>query len=243
MLILFTDFGVGSPYLGQMKAVLHQRAPGIPIIDLHADAPCFNPSAAAYLLAAYAEEFPPGSVFLCVVDPGVGDPARLGLVVQSLGRWYVGPDNGLLAVLAARNAELQAWRIDWRPARLSNTFHGRDWFAPVAARLALGKSGGLTPWPEWRSQQALPAADAATVIYQDHYGNLFTGLRFSQANPAWRLELGQTVIAYARTYSATPMGTALWYENAVGLVEIAIHQGSAAQQLGVGIGDTLRILA
>jgi len=80
MIVLFTDFGVTGPYLGQVKAVLHQGAPGVPIIDLFADAPAHDPKAAAYLLAAYTGEFPEGTVFLAVVDPGVGGTRAPGVL-------------------------------------------------------------------------------------------------------------------------------------------------------------------
>src|SRR5215510_4197892 len=90
MIVLFTDFGLHGPYTGQMKAVLHQTASGIPAIDLFADAPVGNAKASAYLLAAYAEWFPEGTAFLCVVDPGVGG-TRPPIIVEADGRWYVGP--------------------------------------------------------------------------------------------------------------------------------------------------------
>ena len=98
MIVLFTDFGLQGPYTGQMRAVLHQMVPGMPVIDLFADAPVGNPKASAYLLAAYAGWFAPGSVFLCVVDPGVGS-ARPPIIVEADGRWYVGPGNGLFELI------------------------------------------------------------------------------------------------------------------------------------------------
>jgi S-adenosylmethionine hydrolase len=105
MIVVFTDFGLQGPYTGQMKAVLHQFAPAVPTIDLFADAPVGNPKASAYLLAAYAQWFAPGNVFLCVVDPGVGG-TRPPIIVEADGRWYVGPGNG-------RSRESSA--ISWRP--------------------------------------------------------------------------------------------------------------------------------
>src|SRR5499427_3579133 len=103
MIVLFTDFGLEGPYTGQMKAVLHRMAPGIPVIDLFADAPVGNPKASAYLLAVYAEWFPVGTVFLCVVDPGVGG-TRPAVIVEADGRWYVGSGNGLFELVERRAA-------------------------------------------------------------------------------------------------------------------------------------------
>ena len=138
MIVLFTDFGLEGPYIGQMQAVLCRETPRIPVVNLCADVPCHEPRAAAYLLAAYAVEFPEGSVFLGVVDPGVGGE-RAAVVVRADGRWYVGPDNGLFNVVAMRAGAVEWWDITWRPARLSASFHGRDLFAPVAARIARGE--------------------------------------------------------------------------------------------------------
>jgi S-adenosylmethionine hydrolase len=137
MIALFTDFGLHGPYTGQMKAVLHQMAPGIPIIDLFADAPVGNPKASAYLLAAYATWFPVRTVFLCVVDPGVGG-TRPSIFLEADGRWYIGPGNGLFELIQRRAQETRSWDIDWKPKHLSASFHGRDLFAPVAAMLARG---------------------------------------------------------------------------------------------------------
>ena len=100
MIVVFTDFGLQGPYTGQMKAVLHQLAPAVPVIDLFADAPIGNPKASAYLLAAYAQWFVAGTVFLCVVDPGVGG-TRPPIILEADGRWYVGPGNGLFEWFSA----------------------------------------------------------------------------------------------------------------------------------------------
>jgi S-adenosyl-L-methionine hydrolase (adenosine-forming) len=129
------DFGLHGPYTGQMKVVLNQMAPGIPAIDLFADAPVGKPKASPYLLAVYAAWFPTNTVFLCVVDPGVGGP-RPPVIVEADGRWYVGPGNGLFEMVQRRAVDIRSWTIDWRPGRLSASFHGRDLFAPVAATLA-----------------------------------------------------------------------------------------------------------
>jgi S-adenosyl-L-methionine hydrolase (adenosine-forming) len=108
-----------------MKAVLHQMAPGMPAIDLFADAPVGNPKASAYLLAAYAEWFAAETVFLCVVDPGVGG-TRPPIILEADGRWYVGPGNGLFELVQRRAPSTRSWDIEWKPERISASFHGRD---------------------------------------------------------------------------------------------------------------------
>jgi S-adenosyl-L-methionine hydrolase (adenosine-forming) len=115
VIVLFTDFGLDGPYIGQMKAVLAQMAPGIAVIDLFADAPVGNPKASAYLLAAYASWFPAGNVFLCVVDPGVGG-TRPAIIIEAHGSWYVGPGNGLFELVQRRAGKAQGFDINWKPS-------------------------------------------------------------------------------------------------------------------------------
>ena len=242
MIVLFTDFGLAGPYTGQVKAALARRAPGVPVIDLFADAPAFDPRLAAYLLAAYAPAFEPGDVLLCVVDPGVGGD-RAPLVVEADGRRYVGPDNGLFELVLRRSGAWRCWRVDWRPAagRLSASFHGRDLFAPVAALLALGGAPpgpGAAPTrrPDWPDD--LPA-----VVYVDGYGNAMTGLRAAVLAEGAALRVGGRPLPRARTFSDLPEGGAFWYENANGLAEIAVNRGRAADLLDLRPGSPVEPVA
>jgi S-adenosylmethionine hydrolase len=236
-IVLFTDFGFSDPYVGQVKAVLHQHAPAVAVIDLHHDAPAFNVRSSAHLLASLAGAFPEGSVFLAVVDPGVGG-ARDALVVQADNRWYVGPDNGLLSVVGARALKGDGWRILWRPERLSDSFHGRDLFAPVAARLA-AENSLPRDWFEHKSALDVEfgADDLPEIIYADHYGNAWTGIRAGGIPRESLLAAGGLRLPYARVFSETAAGSAFWYENSQGLVEIAVNCDSAARKLSLGIGD------
>lgn len=240
MIVLFTDFGLSGPYVGQMKAVLLREAGTVPLIDLMADVPAFDPRAGAYLLPAYSAGFPSGCVFLCVVDPGVGSD-RPALVLRADGRWFVGPDNGLLALVARRAREAEAWRITWQPPRLSASFHGRDLFAPVAARLARGEPPPGEPiargalvghdWPD----------DLAAIVYIDSFGNAMSGLRAARLSESSLLVVRGERLHRARTFSAVAPGAAFWYENANGLAEIAVNQGRADRRLGLTVGETLEI--
>ncbi len=241
MIVLFTDFGVADPYVGQMHAVLAQAAPNIPVIDLFHAIPHFDIRAAAYLLPAYAREFPPVTVFICVVDPGVGG-ARRAVMLKADERWYVGPDNGLFHVLARRSANSECHVIRWQPQQLSASFHGRDLFAPVAARLVCGEMPdsepttlSVPPGPAWPE-------DFAAVLYVDHYGNAITGIRAASLETERSLRVGETVVKYARVFSEAPRGVAFWYENANGLVELALNQGSAAKQLNIRCGDRIILM-
>lgn len=242
MIVIATDFGCEGPYMGQMQAVLLRDAPGIPLVELFCNLPAFDIQAAAYLLAAYVGEFPQGTVFLCVVDPGVGG-ARRAAIVQADGRWYVGPDNGLFNLIAGRAQALQWWDISWRPERLSHSFHGRDLFAPVAARLARGDGvPGEAVDPQQRLLPGWPE-DLSRIVYVDHYGNLMIGLRAECLGTDAVVEAADRPLRYAPTFSAVAPGDGFWYANANGLVEIAVNQGSACTALGLKIGDEVRIVA
>lgn len=235
MIFLLTDFGAGGLYVGQVKAVLQERAPKVPVIDLLHDAPAFNIKAGAHLLAALAARLPKGSVTLAVVDPGVGGP-REPLAVLAGGRWFVGPDNGLISVAAARAKKCGAYSIGWRPQEFSASFHGRDLFAPVAAMLARGDR--RTPKLK-KAELAVSfgASDLGEVIYVDHFGNLVTGLRADSLPRNRSLVINGRAVRYARVFSEAGQGEVFWYENSLGLVEIAAHSASAAEVLGCKLGD------
>ena len=238
MIVLFTDFGLAGPYTGQMKAVLAREAPGVPVIDLFADAPQRDPRRAAYLLAAYAPWFAPGTVFLAVVDPGVGG-ARKPIIAAADGRQLVGPENGLFAIALRRTACCEVREIAWRPDALSASFHGRDLFAPVAARLARGEPVASAPMPAESALRPDWPDDLAEIVYVDAYGNAMTGLRAATLPRDARLRIGGRTIAPARTFSAVPPGTAFWYGNSCGLAEIAVNLGRADAALGLAIGSAV----
>lgn len=241
MIALFTDFGLADPYVGQLHAVLAAQAPGVAVIDLFHHVPDFDIRAGAYLLPAYTQYLPLDAIVVAVVDPGVGGTRR-AVWLRADGRTYVGPDNGLFELVARRADRLECHEITWRPPALSASFHGRDLFAPVAARLARGErpEGNATtlspppaPWPD----------DLPQVLYVDHYGNAITGLRARTfpEGPSLCLPSGSRV-PHARTFAAVPAGTPFWYENSNGLVEIAVNQGRAAEVLRLRVGDTVGIV-
>lgn len=236
MIALFTDFGGTGPYVGQMHAVLARNAPDVPVVDLFHEAPRYDIRASAYLLPAYASIFPPETVFVAVVDPGVGSDRR-PLMLLADGKWYVGPDNGIFNLVLRRARLRQAQEILWRPRAMSESFHGRDLFAPVAAMLAQG----LQPESRTVPLAPPPAADwpddLAEVIYIDRYGNGISGVRSEQISPQRLMQVHGKTLSHARVFSEVPPGQAFWYGNANGLVEIAVNRGSAQQQLGLSEGD------
>ena len=236
MILLFTDFGVTDPYIGQLHREIIKCKADIPVVDLFHNVPAFNIKAAAYLLAVYC---PPvlDSVYCCVVDPGVGGQ-RAAVAIEISGCWYVGPDNGLFEILC-RRYEARIQEITWRPETLSNSFHGRDLFAPVAARLDAGKTvdsrpGRLHRFPDWPDE-------LDEIVYVDHYGNLICGHRGDTIADEANMKCASQTIAYARTFSDLAVGGLFWYRNANGLVEIAANQRSAAELLGIGVGEAITV--
>jgi S-adenosylmethionine hydrolase len=234
MIVLLTDFGVRDPYIGQMQAAICREAPYTDVINLFPELPAFAVQESAYLLASYQEYFPENTVFLCVVDPGVGSE-REPVIIRAQDKWFVGPDNGLFDVIKMRTRLFQQWRIDYYPEHCSDSFHGRDIFAPVAAMLKRGEmpeSTLMTPtlstrdWPE----------ELQRIIYCDHYGNAMTGIRSSAVNDADRFEVSGKELGYARIF-AEAGSQPFWYRNSNGLVEFALNQGSVVSHLQLKVGD------
>ncbi|MEH6403086.1 MAG: SAM-dependent chlorinase/fluorinase [Sneathiella sp.] len=240
MIVLFTDFGVNGPYIGQMSAALRQYGFSGDVINLFADAPSFSVKASSCLISAYSVDFPKGAVFLCVVDPGVGG-TRLPIVVQSCGKWFVGPDNGIFEHMLREDDEAKAWEITWKPRTLSSSFHGRDLFAPIAAKIHAGeaksalkkiKVGALNrfDWPN----------DVSEIVYIDHYGNAITGVKAGPEIKA--IGVGAKTLPISKTFSSVPKKMPLAYGNANGLIEIAVNQGRADDYFNLSVGSSLNLV-
>ena len=239
MIVLFTDFGVDDIYVGQIHAVLAEHAPGVAVIDLLHNAPAFEVHFSARLFFALQKRFPGGTVFMTVVDPGVGGD-RAPLLLQVDDKWFVGPDNGLLTGVIRHAQHSVASEILWRPTVVSPSFHGRDIFAPVAAMLATGQAPRQRPitpkllhWPDELDQ----------VIYIDHYGNAITGRSGETVSEHQQVRVGNTRIQHARTFCENEPSQLFWYINSIGLVEIAANRASAAEILKVQVGSELTIMA
>lgn len=241
MILLFTDYSVSDPYCGLMKAAIWASVPDAAIVDILHHAPDFNILASAHLLAAMSAGFPLGSVCLAVIDPGVGSE-RAAVVMRADEKWYLGPDNGLLSVVAGRAKQVELWQIDWRPASLSLSFHGRDVFAPIAALIEKGAFPHARLSDMARLQFGLDCGDLYEVIYIDHYGNLMTGVRAAQIPRGTRFSLASCLIDFAPVFSQAVADRPFWYENSLGLVEFALNGASAAQFLGARVGAQFGIV-
>jgi S-adenosylmethionine hydrolase len=246
-----TDFGRADGYAGAMKGVVLSLAPDAVLVDISHDIPARDVAAGALTLAQAASCFPRGSIHVAVVDPGVGG-TRAEVVVAAGGAYFVGPDNGLLALAAP--PPRRAWRIEsaaFRREPASPTFHGRDVFAPAAGRLAAG-------WPAEQAGAPLddiaPAPVAASaplgddvdaqVIHVDGFGNLVTSRGAGVALPGrWRLEHdgGALELTGGRTFSDVAVGEPVLYLGSGGQIEIAVRDGSAAAVTGLARGARLRL--
>lgn len=232
---LFTDFGYSGPYVGQMTAAIMAVAQEATVINLMHDAPSMRPDLAAYLLAACFRSLPVGSVVVAVVDPGVGGE-RDALSVEAQGLTLIGPDNGLLSRIPGIDT---VQRIDWRPAVLSSSFHGRDLFAPAAAMTALGEDVPGTAMAVERMIGSDWSDDLFQLVYVDGFGNLMSGVVGENVSKNSVVHAAGREIAYAETFCRVPPGQLFWYLNSLGLVEIAANGCSAATMLPLALGDKI----
>lgn len=235
MIFLFTDFGACDIYVGQVKAVLGTRAAGAQVVDLLHEVPPFDIAAGAHLLSALSQQLPEGAVIFSVVDPGVGG-ARRPIVLQADGRWFVGPDNGLLSVVAGRASAWRIWEIAWRPECMSASFHGRDLFAPIAAMLAENAWWPAALVARDSLDVAVAIDDLSQVIYVDHYGNCITGIVARDTGCDAIFSVAGQHLGHALVFSDVPAGMPFWYANSLGLVELALNCGSVADMLQLSVG-------
>ena len=242
MIVLFTYFGWRGPYVAQVINVLYHRAPEVSVLNLFCDAPSFNPIASAHLLDAYWREFAQGTVFLCVVDPGVGTAQRQPVAVRVDGRWFVGPGNGLFDVVAGRGNQADFYEITWRPEYLSASFHGRDLFAPVAAHLARGADVNDVARALAFGPDKNAADDLWAIIYTDHFGNAVSGIRAAMVPSSAMLRIEGAVYSRARTFGEVPTGQPFYYENSNGLIEFARNCGSFVELAQVSVGTPIQLV-
>ena len=253
---LITDFGLQDSYVGVMKGVIATLSPTTQLIDLTHSLPPQDLYAARFTLLSAYPYLPPGTVYLVVVDPGVGTNRR-AVAVQTAQGILVGPDNGVLSGVLERAPALNAVELTnpdyWRQSspQLSPTFHGRDIFAPVAAHLANGLpidrlGPAIDPQSLVRLPLMTPTATATgwegAVQYIDRFGNAATTIPADAvAAGRWQLTVGDLTLAGVSTYGEVAPGDGLALVGSHGFVEIAVNQGSAQQRFGLAVGDRIGI--
>jgi S-adenosylmethionine hydrolase len=245
VITLLTDFGLGDPFVGIMKGVIASLASEARVIDLcHGIQPQAVAEAAFWLERSYAW-FPPGSVHVAVVDPTVGSERRI-LAVAARGHYFLAPDNGLLSDALTGAAGARVHTLDFARLGLSNpsaTFHGRDVFAPVAARLASGTLELAAVGPSAVAEPCVlkaPASDGelltGEVVTVDRFGNLITNLDRArvESSRASHVTLAGRDVPIRRTYADASPGELLALINAFDVLEVAQRDGSAERRLGLG---------
>ena len=255
LITLLTDFGTQDAFVGVMKGVLKSLAPQAEVVDLTHHIPPQDIRAGAFVLKTASRHFPPGTVHLAVVDPGVGGARRP--VAARIGDFaYVCPDNGLLSHVLAQDPLTQAVTLDNRRfhrPQVSRTFHGRDIFAPVAAHLANGVPLGALGTP-LDAVQTFPLSHPLVlgntitchILYADVFGNLFTDLTEDMLEPAEAARLvieiaGVSIHGLSDSYSQAPEGEPLALFGSSGHLEIAVRNGNAREQMGITVGDRVTI--
>ncbi len=240
MIGLYTDFGYEGPYIGQIIAEIEHYSSAIVTINIQSDLPSFDIEAASILLAAYHHYHIPGNVYICVVDPGVGTEQRMPVVVRVDDVFYVGPNNGIFDRIIAHKENVRVSEIIWRPSHLSNSFHGRDLFAPIAAKIE-DDNISVSDLQPIEYQANIHQLSVARIVYIDHFGNCITGLFASDHPKLTQIKIGRQIIHRVKTFADVRHGEPLLYENSSGLLEVAINQGNASKNLQIQLGMTFEL--
>jgi len=247
IITLISDLGTADGYVGEMKGEILSRCADATIVDVSHEIAPGDVVDAAWVLDRVWERFPDGTIHVGVVDPGVGGPRR-PIALEAGGRWYVGPDNGLAARVKERLEPTQVWLLcgDFKAGIPSQTFHGRDIFAPAAARLAatgslngLGKQIPVDGLAQIEISRPERIGDAVKgkVVHVDRFGNLITDVPAQCMSPSALIEVGGAVISGVRSsYSSVPSGELLALVSSGGTLEVAERDGSASERLGVHRG-------
>ena len=255
IIALLTDFGGRDAYVGVMKGVILTICPDATLVDLTHDVPAHDVRHGARVLAACAPYYPAGTIFVAVVDPGVGSPRRA--IAIDDGRYrFVGPDNGLLTGVPAASAPVVVAIAapEYQRPSVSRTFEGRDRFAPVAAHLARGVAldalGPRVVDPvrlDWPAPVVSAASVTGVIDDVDHFGNLVTNvpravLDAVQAGGRVEITLGGRVVPrLVAAYADVPAGEACALVGSTDRLEIAVHGGRADTHFAAGAGTPVAV--
>jgi len=264
VIALMTDFGIGDGDVGVMKAVIAGITPDAQIIDITHNVAPQNVSSGAWILAASYHYFPKNTVFICVIDPGVG--STRGALALHAGDWYfVGPDNGLFSYILSEqsiNAAVLLTNSSYHLSTVSSTFHGRDIFAPVGAYLARGSTDifyelgpPVDPGLLRRLEVGGAVRDGTTInahiVHVDNFGNLITSIPLTLVPELYTVSqvqiifknIGITVEKLRQYFAEGPDdGQAFIYGDSSGYVGIAVRNGNAAKALGVGFSAPIALI-
>lgn len=260
IITLLSDFGLKDPYVAEMKAVILSICPQARLVDINHEIEKFNVRMGAFVLASSASYFPKDTIHVAVVDPGVGTKRR-AILVEARKALFVGPDNGLLMLAAERQGIRHVYNVTnerFMLSRVSNTFHGRDIFAPVAAHLA----NGCKPFdfgleihdyvvPRFVKPRLTKNALFGEVLHIDDFGNIVTNISRAEfektgiqegAMVRFRLKDKAIKLKFCSTYGEVPVGKSLALIGSHDFLEISTNQGNASRKFGTRVGDTVAVL-
>ncbi len=258
---LLTDYGTHDHYVGELQGVILSVNPKVRLVTITHEIPSYDIREGSYILATAARDFPPRTIFVAVVDPGVGSKRRAVILETADKKYFVGPDNGLFTDVMRTMDVKRAFEITnvlwYRTSAISSTFHGREIFGPAAAHLAAGEnveSAGrlITDLQKFkRSEVTLKDGRVrGEIMHRDRYGNLITNIAAPiLAKAGWRtgMDLDFTVgfqaarAKFGDRYSSVPKGDFVMLLNSQGLLEIARNLDAAASSLGAVAGDTVEV--
>lgn len=267
IITITTDFGTEDAYVPAMKGTMLSIAPATRLVDVTQEISPQDVMESAFVLQSAQPFFPDGTIHLVVVDPGVGTERR-AVALRKDNHWYVGPDNGLFPLVFDGAVPDTAVELDdpdaWRTPSPSNTFHGRDIFAPAAAHLAAGRAledigspiDDLTPL-QWASPTTSDEGVQGRVIHVDHFGNCVTNIRRSTLARALDLDnenppvdafppvkgyVGSSVLENLHTtYGAVSEGDPLLLFGSTGFLEVGVNGGNAAELFNIRKGDSVKL--
>ena len=260
-IVLLTDFGFRDSYVGVMKGVIKKRCPDADVIDLSHNIMPQDVAEAAFVLAGAYAYFPEETVFVNVVDPGVGSDRKI-VCMRANKQVFLAPDNGLLSIVANETGADRFYEVsnaDYFLPKVSGTFHGRDIFAPVAAHIASGVplselGPPLSGVQQLKLRRPVYGTDGTLrgeIVYVDHFGNLTTNISTQMLQATFRrpleaieVSVAQTVIrGLRRAYTDVEQGQLLALIGSSGYLEVAVNGGSAEKLLRCEKGDSVNLAA
>lgn len=260
VITLLSDFGLKDPYVAEVKAVILSICPEARLVDISHEIEKFNIRMGAFVLASAAPYFPEGTVHVAVVDPGVGTKRR-PILVETKHAFFVGPDNGLLMLTAQKQGISHVYYITnsrYMLSRVSQTFHGRDVFAPVAAHLASGlDASDFGPEihnyvvPRFAEPRLTQAALLGEVLHVDNFGNIITNISAEdfektqiEEGSVFRLKIKGKVVRlrFCSAYGEAQVGKPLALLGSHNFLEVSVNQEDAAKRFGARVRDTVAVL-
>lgn len=261
IIALVTDFSLNDPYIGIMKGVILEINPNVIIVDLAHDLPKFNINFAAFVLLTSYKYFPKGTIFVCVIDPGVGTK-REAIIIKTKNYIFVGPNNGVMSLAALEDGIIEIRKIEnkeYMLKRVSYTFHGRDIFSPAAAWISRGipieTFGRILDRKDFVSIKiSKPVIEDGVFVAEalaiDGFGNIITNIRGGDFLKTEKFGYRYCIIVngknyfarFARTYGDAQKNETILLIGSHEYVEIAVNMGSAAERLGINIGDKIKII-